>query len=161
VDKWTGSLARPLGCWNLQSSSDYHIIIPLSRLYWASGTYSDHIAMMNAFLSWYQKMPETYRKNYSKREHKFPKLIRNPQYPSQLLTDQRKEIEWTQKMGLNAKALREVHMLCEDIIKRLISAGYHLGDEVNSFFEKFLYFFLLGNISGKAKLNKGARKIEA
>lgn len=104
-----------------------------SRLYWASGTYSDHIAMMNAFLSWYQKMPETYMKNYTKREHKFPKLIRNPQYPSQLLTDQRKEIEWTQKMGLNAKALREVHMLCEDIIKRLISAGYHLGDEVNRF----------------------------
>ena len=65
-------------------------------------------------------------KNYTKREHKFPKLIRNPQYPSQLLTDQRKEIEWTQKMGLNAKALREVHMLCEDIIKKLISAGYHV-----------------------------------
>ena len=101
-----------------------------SRLYWASGTHSDHIAMMNAFLSWFQKMPENYRRDYRKKEHKFPKFIRNPHHPSQLIVDQCKEIDWTQSMGINAKAMREVHMLCEDIIKRLLSAGYHLGDGV-------------------------------
>ena len=32
-----------------------------SRWYWARGTNSDHIAVLNAFTAWYSKMPADYR----------------------------------------------------------------------------------------------------
>ena len=37
VDKWTGSLQRPLGCWNLQSSSDYHERLDMCKEWEAEG----------------------------------------------------------------------------------------------------------------------------
>lgn len=102
-----------------------------SRLFWARGTNSDHIAMLNAFVSWYQKMPDEYCKNYTRREHRFPKMIRNPKFPTKILQDQEIEMKWTQKNGLNAKALREVHLIVEDIIGRLTTNGFYLGEETS------------------------------
>ena len=37
VDKWTGSLQRPLGCWNLQSSTDYHERLDMCKEWEAEG----------------------------------------------------------------------------------------------------------------------------
>lgn len=107
--------------------SDSYINAYRSRLFWARGTNSDHIAMYNSFVSWYTKMPPDYCDNYRARRHRFPQMLhRNRE--GRMLTDQNQEIIWTQKHGLNAKALREVHVLAEDIIRRLTDRGYFLGD---------------------------------
>ena len=45
-----------------------------SKMYWAEGTKSDHLAMLNAFRSWYQKMPTDFKQNYYMKKHRLPHL---------------------------------------------------------------------------------------
>ena len=110
--------------------SDQYINAYRSRLFWARGTNSDHIAMFNAFVSWYQKMPDEYQNNYRSRKHRFPRVFSGSS-DRRLLTDTEAEMAWTQKHGVNMKALREVHVLAEDIIRRMSERGYYLGEHTS------------------------------
>ena len=86
--------------------------------------------MYNAFVSWYQKMPIDYCQNFRSRKHRFPLIPHSNNNREKILTDFEKEHNWTQSKGLNAKALREVHVLVEDILRRLQDAGYHVGEKI-------------------------------
>ena len=99
-----------------------------SKMYWAEGSKSDHIAMLNAFRSWYSKMPKDFKANYFMKKHRMPHLAYKNR-DKQLLEDVEKEKAWCQDYGLNTKALRQSHLYVHDIIRRLRDMGYQLGDD--------------------------------
>ena len=89
-------------------------------------------------------MPADYCENYRSKAHKYPNFNRTN---NSRITNSNDERNWTQRYGLNAKALREVHVLIEDIIRRLNDRGYFLGDE-KEISSKFLLarFWLSGRL---------------
>ena len=89
---------------------------------------SDHLAMLNAFRSWYSKMPMDFKANYFMKKHRLPHLAHRNR-DKQLLTHQLQERGWCQDYGLNTKALRQAHLYVHDIIRRLRDMGYQLGDD--------------------------------
>ena len=99
-----------------------------SKLYWAQGCQSDQIAMLNAFVTWYQKMPVDYRENYQLKKHRLPNL-KGRFVDKQIIHNLKVEQEWTQQVGLNMKALRQAHLYVEDILRRLGELGFTLGNE--------------------------------
>jgi hypothetical protein len=72
------------------------------RLYWARGTQSDHISLLNAFNAWYNKMPNDYQTDGSKTRRKRRTKFRRDRFDL-LHTRQPEEIQWCTDHGLNYK----------------------------------------------------------
>ena len=99
------------------------------RMYWSRGTQSDHIAILNAFMAWYSKMPEDYKVDghFKRRIRRTRFLKKDRNQP--IHTREQKEIEWCKSHGINHKAMRETHIMVDDILRRLVDLGYYAGDK--------------------------------
>ena len=62
--------------------------------------------MLNAFVTWYTKMPEDYKEGYQLKKHRMPNFKFRKFGDRKLIADQEQEKEWTQSLGLNMKSLR-------------------------------------------------------
>ena len=74
-----------------------------SKLYWARGSESDHIAVFNAFRAWYSKMGKAGSgclEDLKKVRSSGLKMFRSPQYE---YTESNKEYKWCTQFGLNRK----------------------------------------------------------
>ena len=81
--------------------------------------------MLNAFLTWFQKMPEEYCEHYTSAVNQLKSRPRD----HRIIQDQEEEAEFCRSMGLNRKAMRKTHLYVEDILRRLVDCGYFVGEK--------------------------------
>ena len=81
--------------------------------------------MLNAFLTWFQKMPEEYCEHYTSAVNQLKSRPRD----QKIIQDQEEEAEFCRSMGLNRKAMRKTHLYVEDILRRLVDCGYFVGEK--------------------------------
>ena len=102
------------------------------KTFFAAGSQSDHIASLNAFVTWISMMPENFRVNEGLRHHEYYQLngrYSGPRKSQKFMVDEDQERAWCEKMGLNRRRLRDASKCVDDLKKRLIRLGYFYGNK--------------------------------
>ena len=102
------------------------------KTFFAAGSQSDHIATLNAFVTWISMMPNNFRANESLRHHEYYQLngrYSGPRKSQKFMVDEDQERAWCEKMGLNRRRLRDASKCVDDLKKRLIRLGYFYGNK--------------------------------